>query len=80
MDVEVHDDNGLDEDGQEEEEEDGSNHSQSLHFFYDSETTGLSIYNEHLTEVAAKVVGVPLYQVSQPSYSFQSGPHPTEHP
>ncbi len=34
MDEEVHDDNGLDEDGQEEEEEDGSNHSQALHFFY----------------------------------------------
>ena len=30
--------------------------------FYDCETTGFSIYSEHITEIAAKVVGVPVIQ------------------
>ena len=40
-----------------------------LLFLYDCETTGLSIYTEHLTEIAAKVVSVPVSHLSQPSYS-----------
>ncbi len=76
MDVEVYDDNGLDEDGQEEEEEDGSNHSQPL-LFYICETTGLSIYNEHLTEVAARVVGVPLSKSASFPIPVWSTPHGT---
>ena len=31
-----------------------------LLFFYDCETTGFSICTEHITEIVAKVVGVPL--------------------
>ena len=40
-----------------------------LLFFYDCETTGFSIYTEHITEIAAKVVGVPLSSFSQPTFS-----------
>lgn len=72
MDKEVHDDSEVFQGGQEdgeEEEDDGTDNAQPLHFFYDCETTGLSIYSEHLTEIAAKVVGVPLTQVTQSSYS-----------
>ena len=37
--------------------------------FYDCETTGFSIYSEHITEIAAKVVGAPLSSFSQPTFS-----------
>lgn len=43
-------------------EENGSDDVHPLLFFYDCVTTGLSIYDEHLTEIAAKVVWVPLSQ------------------
>ncbi len=62
MDAELRVDDGMDEILQEG-EEDGSDSAQTLCFLYDCEATGLSIYNEHLTEIAAKVVGVPLSQV-----------------
>ena len=50
--------------------EDEGTTSNPLLFFYDCETTGLSIYNDHITEVAAKVV----FQdnpppISKPTYS-----------
>ena len=38
-------------------------------FLYDCEATGFSIYDDHITEIAAKVVGVPLSSVSQPFFS-----------
>ena len=56
-------------DGLEQLEEDSNEDAHPLLFFYDCEATGFSIYEDHITEIAAKVVGVPLGQVSQPSYS-----------
>ena len=38
-------------------------------FIYDCETTGLGIYTEHITEIAAKITGVPLSSISQPTYT-----------
>lgn len=38
-------------------------------FLFDIETTGLSIYDDHITEIAAKVVGVPVSSVSEPTFS-----------
>lgn len=40
-----------------------------LLFLYDCETTGLGIYTEHITEIAAKVVGIPHSSISQPTFS-----------
>ena len=50
-------------------DEGSSENANPLLFFYDCETTGFSIYREHITEVAAKVVGVPLSSLSQPTFS-----------
>ena len=49
--------------------EDSSEHGHPLLFFYDCEATCLSIYNDNITEIAPKVVGVPQSSVSQPSFS-----------
>ena len=46
-----------------------SDDANPLLMFYDCETTGFSIYSEHITEIAAKVVGVPLSSFSQPTFS-----------
>ena len=54
---------------EEQEQEDSSDQAHPLTFFFDCEATGLSIYDDHITEIAAKVVGVPLSTVSQPSFS-----------
>lgn len=51
------------------ENEDGSDSAQPLLFLYDCETTGFSIYDDHITELAAKVVGIPVSSVSQPIFS-----------
>ncbi len=59
----------LDADADQEEQEDSSEHAHPLLFFFDCEATGLSIYDDHITELAAKVVGVPLSSVTQPSFS-----------
>ena len=50
-------------------EEGSSEDTNPLIFFYDCETTGFSIYTENITEIAAKVVGVPLSSLSQPTFS-----------
>ena len=55
--------------GLNDEEEDGSDNAHPLLFFYDCEATGLSIYDDNITDIAAKVVGVPLNSVSKPSFS-----------
>lgn len=39
-----------------------------LHIFYDCETTGLSIYSEHITDIAAKVVACPV-PLTDPTFS-----------
>ena len=39
-----------------------------VHIFFDIETAGLSIYNDHITEIGAKVVGMPS-QLSSPSFT-----------
>ena len=52
----------------EDDNEDTSDDAHPLLFLYDCETSGLSIYNEHIVEVAAKVVGVPLSSVSSPKF------------
>ena len=38
-------------------------------FLFDTETTGLNIYEDHIIEIAAKVTSVPLYAVTQPSFT-----------
>ncbi len=42
--------------------------SDDLLIFYDCETTGLSIYNEHITDVGAKVVAPPV-PLETPTFS-----------
>ena len=60
-------DEGLDE----QDKGDSSEDAYPLLFFYDCETTGFSIYNEHITELAGKVVavGAPSSAISQPSFT-----------
>ena len=55
--------------GLNDEEEDGSDNAHPLLFFYDCEATGLSIYDDNITDIAAKVMGVPLNSVSKPFFS-----------
>ena len=45
-----------------------SDNDHPLLLFYDCETTGFSVYTEHITEIAAKVVSVPLSSFSQPTF------------
>ena len=40
--------------------EDSSDDAKPLLFFYDCETTGLSIYNDHIIEIAAQLVDCPV--------------------
>ena len=40
--------------------EDSSDNAKPLLFFYDCETTGLSIYNDHIIEIAAQLVDCPV--------------------
>ena len=45
---------------------------QSTHpllFMFDIETTGLHIYEDAITDIAAKVVNIPVNSVSQPTFS-----------
>ena len=65
----ISDDPVVDEGLDEEEDEDSTDNANPLLFFYDCETTRLSIYDEHITEVAAKVIGVPASSISQPTFS-----------
>lgn len=47
---------------------DSSDSAHPLLIFYDCETTGLSVYNEHITDVAAKVVASPV-PLETPTFS-----------
>lgn len=49
-------------------EEDSSDDAHPLLFFFDCETTGFGIYDDHLTDIAAKVVNSPV-PVSSPTFS-----------
>ena len=51
-----------------EEEEASTDTAHPLLIFYDCETTGLSIYNEHITDIAAKVIDSPV-PLSCPTFS-----------
>lgn len=55
-------------DDQSDEEEDSTDNAHPLLFFYDCETTGLSIYNDHITDIAARVVASPV-PLSSPTFS-----------
>lgn len=50
------------------EDEDSSDDAHPLLIFYDCETTGFSIYDDHLTDIAAKVVACPV-PLSTPTFS-----------
>lgn len=52
-----------------EQSEDSSDEAQPLLFLYDCETTGFSIYNEQIIEIAAEIVDCP---VSYASNNFSS--------
>ena len=56
-------------DGLNDEDEDSTGNAHPLLFLYDCEATGFSIYDDNITEIAAKVVGVPQSSVSKPSFS-----------
>lgn len=47
---------------------DGSGNCHPLLIFYDCEATGLSIYEDHITDIGAKVVACPI-PLQQPSFS-----------
>lgn len=51
-------------------EEEGSHGDDEipLLILYDCETTGFSVHNEHITDIAAKVIGCPVH-LSSPTFS-----------
>ena len=49
-------------------EEEVSTDAEPLLFLYDCETTGLSIYNDHITDIASKVIACPVSLLA-PSFS-----------
>ena len=49
-------------------EEEVSTDAEPLLFLYDCETTGLSIYNDHITDIASKVIACPVPLLT-PSFS-----------
>ena len=57
-------------DAHEEKIDDHVDGARPLLIFYDCETTELSIHNEHVTELAAKVIGIP--SASLTAFSFSS--------
>jgi len=62
-------DQGLEMSEEEDEDDNVTDSKDHLFFLFDIETTGLSIYEDHITEIAAKVIGVPTSSVSQPTFS-----------
>ena len=49
-------------------EEDSSDDAHPLLFLFDCETTGLSIYTDHITDIAAKVISSPV-PLTSPTFS-----------
>ena len=49
-------------------EEDSDDDRHPLLILYDCETTGLSIYNDHITDIAGKVIASPV-PLSKPTFS-----------
>lgn len=60
VDADVSADSGLVDDLSMEQSEDSTDNAKPLLFLYDCETTGLSIYNDHIIEIAAEVVNCPV--------------------
>ena len=50
------------------EDEESNDDLHPLLIFYNCETTGFSIYNDHITDIAAKVIACPV-QLSTPTFS-----------
>ena len=73
----------LDQDGENDEEDSmetcdtnsETSDSKPVHIFFDIDTIGLSIYNDHVTEIGEKVVGAP----AQLSIICQPCAHSTQH-
>ena len=61
-------DPGVDDQFLDYEEEDSSDDAHPLLIFYDCETTGFSVYKEHITDMAAKVVACPV-PLHEPTFS-----------
>lgn len=59
---------GVDDDQPVDEDEEGSDDLVPLLILYDCETTGFSIYTDHITDIAAKVIACPV-QVTTPTIS-----------
>ena len=62
-------DQGLEMSEEQNEDDNVTDSKGHLFFLFDIETTGLSIYEDHITEIAAKIIGVPTSSVSQPTFS-----------
>ncbi len=67
-DIDVNDAESAVDDQPQNDEEVSSDNANPLLIFYDCETTGLSIYNDHITDVAAKVVSSPV-SLETPTFS-----------
>ena len=59
---------GLDDQSLDDFDEESSDNAHPLLIFYDCETTGFSIYDDHITDIAAQVVDSPV-QLETPSFS-----------
>ena len=51
---------GIDDQSLDEAEKDSSDYAHPLLFLFDCETTGLSIYTDHITDIEAKVIFSPV--------------------
>ena len=59
---------GINDQSLDETEEDSSDDAHPLLFLFDCETTGLSIYTDHITDIAAKVISSPV-PLTSPTFS-----------
>lgn len=61
-------DPGVDDQFVDDDDEASSDDAHPLLIFYDCETTGFSVYKEHITDIAAKVVACPV-PLQTPTFS-----------